>query len=72
MTQAPGVAPAEEIMAKHPYTLSFVGHTHTYGHYASSREVIIGDGGAPATGSKNYGFAVAQQLAVKADGSPAP
>ena len=61
VTQAPGVAPAEDIMAKYPYTLSFVGHTHTYGHYASSREVIIGNGGAPATGSKNYGFAVAQQ-----------
>ena len=61
VTQAPGVAPAEQIMARYPYTLSFVGHTHTYEHFSTSREVIIGNGGAPATGSKNYGFAVAQQ-----------
>ncbi|MDB4937568.1 MAG: hypothetical protein JWP87_4540 [Labilithrix sp.] len=61
VTQAPGVAPAEKIMAAHPYTLSFVGHTHTYEHFATSREVVIGNGGAPATGSKNYGFAVVQQ-----------
>jgi hypothetical protein len=66
VTQAPGVAPAEQIMAKYPYTLSFVGHTHTYEHFTRSREVVIGNGGAPATGSKNYGFAVAQQ---RADGA---
>ena len=66
MTQAPGVGPAEKIMAKYPYTLSFVGHTHTYEHFSTSREVVIGNGGAPVTGSKNYGFAVAQQ---RADGA---
>ena len=27
---APGVSPAEAIMAKYPYTLSIVGHSHTY------------------------------------------
>jgi hypothetical protein len=61
VTQAPGVRPAEQIMAKYPYTLSFVGHTHTYEHFSTSREVVIGNGGAPLTGSKNYGFAIAQQ-----------
>jgi hypothetical protein len=66
VTQAPGVGPAEQIMAKYPYTLSFVGHTHTYEHFGSSREVIIGNGGAPVTGSKNYGFAIAQQRPDKA------
>jgi hypothetical protein len=58
---APGVDPSEQIMAKHPYTLALVGHTHTYQHYRSSREVIVGNGGAPLTGGKNYGFAVIQQ-----------
>jgi len=58
---APGVTPSEAIMAKHPYTLAIVGHTHTYEHYTGSREVIIGNGGAPATGSKNYGFALLNQ-----------
>ena len=66
VTQAPGVAPAEQIMAKYPYTLSFVGHTHTYEHFSTSREVVVGNGGAPATGSKNYGFAIAQQRPDKA------
>src|SRR5262249_23756233 len=53
--QAPGVTPSEQIMAQHPYTLAIVGHTHTYEHW-SGKEVIIGNGGAPISGSKNYGF----------------
>jgi hypothetical protein len=59
-TQAPGVSPSEAVMAKHPYTLSLVGHTHTYYHF-SGREVLVGNGGAPLTGSKDYGFAVVSQ-----------
>jgi hypothetical protein len=57
---APGVTPSEQIMAAHPYTLSIVGHTHTYAHYPG-REVIIGNGGAPLTGSKDYGFGLFDQ-----------
>ncbi len=59
-TQAPGVAPSEAIMARHPYTLAIVGHTHSYYHF-SGREVLVGNGGAPLTGSKNYGFAAVSQ-----------
>ncbi len=68
-TQAPGVAPSEAIMAQHPYTLSIVGHTHSYYHF-SGREVLVGNGGAPLTGSKNYGFAMVSQrpdLALQVD-----
>ncbi len=54
---APGVAPSETIMAQHPYTLALVGHSHTYYHGNGSREVTIGNGGAPLT-SKTYGFGV--------------
>lgn len=61
-TTAPGVSPSEAIMARHPYTLSLVGHTHTYSHFPG-REVLVGNGGAPLTGSKNYGFAVVTQRA---------
>jgi hypothetical protein len=57
---APGVGPAETIMSQHPYTLSLVGHTHTYEH-VSGREVIIGNGGAPMSGGKDYGFAMISQ-----------
>jgi hypothetical protein len=56
----PGVAGAEGIMAKHPYTLSFVGHTHSYYHGKGAREVLFGNGGAPLT-SKSYGFGLVQQ-----------
>lgn len=63
---APGVTPSEQIMAQHPYTLSIVGHTHTYEH-PTPREIIVGNGGAPLTGGKNYGFAVLSQRA--ADGA---
>jgi Calcineurin-like phosphoesterase len=59
-TQAPGVGPSEAIMAQHPYTLSIVGHTHSYYHF-SGREVLVGNGGAPLSGSKNYGFAIVSQ-----------
>jgi hypothetical protein len=62
---APGVAAAENIMLKHPYTLSLVGHTHTYEH-SGPQEVIIGNGGAPVSGGKNYGFGM---LGQQADGS---
>jgi hypothetical protein len=59
-TQAPGVSPSEAIMAQHPYTLALVGHTHTYYHFPG-REVLVGNGGAPLSGSKNYGFAIVSQ-----------
>jgi hypothetical protein len=57
---APGVNPAEGIMTHHPYTLSIVGHAHTYAHYRP-REVTIGNGGAPLSGSKNYGYGMFSQ-----------
>ncbi len=63
-TTAPGVSPSEAIMAKYPYTLALVGHTHTYSH--RGKQVIIGNGGAPLTGSGDYGFGVVSQ---RADGS---
>ncbi len=62
---APGVAPSEAIMAKYPYTLSIVGHTHSFFHGKNAREATIGNGGAPLS-SKNYGFGVFSQ---RADGA---
>jgi hypothetical protein len=60
-TQAPGVAPSEAIMAKHPYTLALVGHTHTFRKSYTKNEVIIGNGGAPITSGANYGWALFQR-----------
>ncbi len=59
-TEAPGVPPSETIMAKHPYTLALVGHTHTF-RRSGPREVIVGNGGAPLTESVNYGFGLVTQ-----------
>jgi hypothetical protein len=42
----------------HPLTLLIVGHTHTYSHYASTKEIVVGIGGAPLTSGTNYGYAV--------------
>jgi Calcineurin-like phosphoesterase len=65
---APGIAPSESIIASYPYTLELVGHSHTYGHYTTPypREVIVGNGGAPLSGSKDYGFAI---LSQRSDGA---
>ena len=59
---APGVTPSEAIMANHPYTLAITGHTHTYSHYTDTpRQIVVGNGGAPPTGSKDYGFGLIEQ-----------
>jgi hypothetical protein len=57
---APGVTPSEQIMTKHPYTLAIVGHSHTF-RQSGAREVIVGNGGAPPTGSVNYGFGLVRR-----------
>jgi hypothetical protein len=57
---APGTTPSETIMAKHPYTLAITGHTHLYS-YHSPREVVFGNGGAPLTGTSNYGYGLIRQ-----------
>jgi hypothetical protein len=65
-TSAPGVAPSERLMARYPYTLAIVGHSHTYAHDRETpRQVLVGNGGAPLS-SKDYGFAVFSQ---RADGT---
>lgn len=60
-TKAPGTSPSEAIMAKHPYTLAIVGHTHTH-ERTHPKEVIFGNGGAPLTaGQTMYGFGMLTQ-----------
>jgi hypothetical protein len=56
--KAPGVVPSNAIIAKHPVTLTIVGHNHTYDHDISNREVIIGNGGAPLTTGLDYGYVI--------------
>ena len=65
VTETPGVAPSNAIIARHPYTLLIVGHSHRYQHL-SAREVIIGNGGAPLANTGNYGYGIVLQ---RSDGS---
>jgi hypothetical protein len=60
VTDAPGVTPSNKIIAKHPYTLLIVGHTHSYALHQSVRTVVVGNGGAPLTGNVNYGYVIAR------------
>ena len=58
---APGVTPSISIINQHPHTLTICGHTHTYERLASEKTVIVGNGGAPLSGSVNYGYVIARQ-----------
>ena len=53
-----GSSNADTIISKHPFTLLIVGHTHTYAYYASEKQLIVGNGGAPLAGSVNYGYVI--------------
>jgi hypothetical protein len=60
-TTAPGVTPSEAIIGKYPFTLKIVGHTHLYEHKSYAKEVVIGNGGAPLTGTGNFGYGIFSQ-----------
>ncbi len=66
VTNTPGVSPSAAIIAKYPYTLLLVGHTHTFEYFASERQVVTGNGGAPLATGVNYGYVVLRQRADKA------
>jgi len=53
--------PSEAILGATPVTLMLSGHTHTYKH--SGNRIVVGNGGAPLTGNKGYGFLVVDQRA---------
>ena len=45
-------------MAKHPLTLSIVGHVHTYRHDPDDQELLVGTGGAPLSTAFGYGYVI--------------
>src|SRR5215472_4355175 len=57
---APGVSPTDQMLGGFPYTLLIVGHSHTYEH-PGTKEVLFGNGGAPLSGSGNYGYGLFEQ-----------
>jgi hypothetical protein len=62
----PGVSGSATILSQHPYTAVLAGHTHTFYYGTGSKEIITGNGGAPLSGSINYGYVIARR---RADGS---
>ncbi len=62
---APGVSPSDSIIAGYPYTLLIVGHTHSY-YWENPKQAIVGNGGAPLSGSGDYGYGLVTQ---QSDGS---
>ena len=56
----PCVTEMDSMMSSAKYDLFITGHSHTFSH--SGKQLIIGNGGAPLSGSGSYGFAtIAQQ-----------
>jgi hypothetical protein len=55
----PCVSEMDAMMQSATYDLFIVGHSHTFSH--SQKQVIIGNGGAPITGSVDYGYATIEQ-----------
>ena len=66
VTITPGVMASGTIIAKHPLTLIIAGHEHTYRHDPTTKEIVVGNGGAPLTTAVDYGFAI---IARQPDGS---
>jgi Calcineurin-like phosphoesterase len=60
-TTAPCVKPSGTILRANPLTLLIAGHTHTFTYYPGQKQVIVGNGGAPLTGSVNYGYVIGEQ-----------
>lgn len=65
-TEAPGAAPSDAIIAAHPPTVAFYGHTHTYRRLAAN-QVISGNGGAPMS----YGYPGLVYVEQRPDGNVA-
>ncbi|HEY4219865.1 MAG TPA: metallophosphoesterase [Myxococcota bacterium] len=59
-TTAPCVTEMDQLLAGASYDLLLVGHTHTFEHFG--KEVVIGNGGAPLTGSAPFGFATVELI----------
>jgi hypothetical protein len=63
MSQTPCAA-SQTIINAHPLTMLIVGHTHTYRHYATDKEIIVGNGGAPLTTGMNYGYVIVSRNSI--------
>ena len=61
-TTAPCSASTATILQKHPYTLLITGDNGISAHYSSDKELIVGNGGAPLSGSVDYGYVIGSQL----------
>jgi hypothetical protein len=56
---APCISDMTSILSTYPYTMLIVGHSHTYAATPSSRQLLVGNGGAPS--STTLGYATVDQ-----------
>jgi hypothetical protein len=63
MSQTP-CSQSQTIIDANPLTLLIAGHTHTYHHYSTDKEIIVGNGGAPLTSGMNYGYVIVTRTSI--------
>jgi hypothetical protein len=57
-----GCGPSDAVVKRHPYTLILAGHEHTFRIVRSTREIVVGLGGAPlSTAADRPGYVVCAQ-----------
>ena len=56
-----GANNAKNIISQNPYTLIIAGTAGTYAYDSSEKQVTVGNGGAPLSGSVDYGYVIATQ-----------
>jgi hypothetical protein len=63
-TSAPcmsGSPSAATIMAQYPLTLLITGEPNTFAYLPATKELVVGNGGAPLNGAGDYGYVIATQ-----------
>jgi hypothetical protein len=58
--KGPCTRETNSIIARHPYSMLLVGHEHTY-ERVGTRELIVGNGGAPLSSNVPFGYAIVEQ-----------
>ncbi len=62
-SNCPNASAAERIARQYPLTLEIDGHTHKFSFSTGGNAyLIVGNGGAPMTGSGTYGYATVSQI----------
>jgi hypothetical protein len=61
-SSAPCILESNQTLQQYPYEMLIVGHSHAYSANPGTRQLLVGNGGAPS--SATFGFAVVEQVAT--------